>query len=132
MHIVGVQCRWHEHRLGAKITMSEETYRLYQNDPSERLFITEMLMSEIRQQAARLRPPLDPPQRRLRAVWSREAQQDLRAMHNLEAEAMMTQLMSRDLLSDTSENVTLVGNNRVWKKGWKPEFLDVNWMKEGF
>lgn len=132
MHIVGIQCRWHEHRIGAKATLSEECYRRYQEDPTERLYITEMLMTELRRQAARLRPPLDPPQRRLRAVWSRDAQQDLRSMHNLEAEAMLTQLMGQELQGEISENVTLVGNNRVWKGGYKPEFLEINWKKEGF
>lgn len=135
MHIIGIQCRWHEHSIGANATLSEECYRRYQNDPSERLFITEMLMAELRRQAARLRPPLDPPQRRLRAVWSREAQQDLRAMHNLDAEAMLTELMGLELQGEMSENVTIVGNNRVWQGGYKgqrPEFLIVDWKTEGF
>lgn len=126
-HIIGFQARWRGHRIGAKITMSEECYRQYQNDPTHKLCIRELLIEEMRAQAARLRVPEEEPQRRLRARWTMEAEQDLRAMHNLDAEALMADLLASEL----NEEVTLVGNNRVWKQS-KLDFFEINWKKEGF
>lgn len=35
--------------------------------------------------------------RKLKAVWSMEAQQDLRIMHNIDAEALLTEMIAREI-----------------------------------
>lgn len=57
--------------------------------------------------------------RELRVRWSREAAEDLRAMHNLNAEAVLTELLSEAINQEIDSEL-----------GVNPR--KVNWKKEGF
>jgi len=52
------------------------------------------------------------PHRRLRAMWTVEAQQDLRAWHNLESEFRLAQTLSAELMSTINKETSLCD----WKK----------------
>jgi len=43
--------------------------------------------------------------RKLKAVWSMEAQQDLRSQHNLNAEAQLTKLLTEEINREIDEEI---------------------------
>ncbi len=112
-HVIGMMVRHNGQKIGAKCTVSEDQYRRMQTAPEEKEMILDMLRDEIRRFASRLPPE---PIRRLRATWTMEAAQDLRAMHGLNTDMLMEEL-ARDM-----------GLSRRWYG----EADRVNWKKEGF
>jgi len=69
--------------------------------------------------------------RQLRARWSQEAVEDLRAVHNIDAEAVLTDMLAAEINQEIDGELLrdLRGFTRA-KRGipWRK----VNWKKEGF
>jgi len=81
------------------------------------------------------------PTRRLRAVWTMDAQQDLRAMHNLNAELELTEILAAEIMDAMPEFTTrrqrAERDGRVFTLGRFGSAVEVtklaiNWKKEGF
>jgi LAS superfamily LD-carboxypeptidase LdcB len=109
-HIIAITAQHRGHRLGTKVLVSEDQYRRMQTSPEEKEEVLELLRKEIREFATRMNLPEI---RRLRAQWTMESQQDIRAMLNEEAARALAAQMAEDL------------------GGLEPGET-VNWINEGF
>ena len=45
------------------------------------------------------------PNRKLKAVWSMEAQQDLKAMHNIDAEGALASIMAKEIQDEIDQEI---------------------------
>jgi hypothetical protein len=95
--------------------------------------------------------------RRLKAVWSREAQEDLRTMHNLRAEGILTEILAQEINAEIDADTIrwaqrngAVELNRPSEREWWDHYWAIhgdlddeqtyyehrsescNWQKEGF
>jgi len=56
--------------------------------------------------------PVAPQSRKLKAVWSREAQEDLRAVHNIDAAAKLSEVLAREIVAEIdAEVIEDISNN---------------------
>jgi hypothetical protein len=69
--------------------------------------------------------------RELRARWSQEAVEDLRAIHNLDAEAVLTEMLAAELNQEIDQESRDIRGFFRSKKATR-FFRKVDWKKEGF
>lgn len=125
MYIVGMTVIHQGRRLGSKTTVTPEWHDRIIINPIERRTVLEMLRCEIQRVANELYPEIEhfneAEHRHLRARWTREAQQDLRAMHNIDTEQALSQILANEFNREFDYNATIMKNSQK-----------VDWKKEGF
>jgi len=106
-HVIGLSCQRDFYRIGVSAS-----YRNHEGiEPIHLKLIRERLEDELREIVTH-----DMQTRQLRATWSMQAQQDFRAIHNLEAEREIAAMMADEM--------------RNYEPDCPKEVL--NWREEGF
>ena len=74
--------------------------------------------------------------RRLKAVWTRESQEDLLAIRNLDAEEDLAAILAREIRAEIDAEIDaelgLIGTTLNANKFCRRETTKVEWTKEGF
>jgi hypothetical protein len=68
--------------------------------------------------------------RELKARWSQEAMEDLRAIHNINAEAILTEVLAAEINNEIDDEISR--DIRGWGRARRVTSRKVNWKKEGF
>lgn len=115
--ILGLTLDWEGRHYFASISTQPDFWEELQNvNRKEELY--QLLREEIQLRIEE--DVIHPAPRRLRARWTYEAQQDLRAMHNFNAEAALTDILATELEHNCTHWDEVQQNQKV------------NWKKEGF
>lgn len=116
LHIVGLTTIVNgNHRLGVRMTVAPEVYE----NPELMGIAMSTLHDELAVEINKFKDALrlvNQPVRHLRARWTMEAQQDLRAMHNLESEAELAQILSREAMQNMVKGMRCVPIELKWQE----------------
>lgn len=116
LHIVGLTTIVNgNHRLVARMTIAPEVYE----NPELMGLAMSTLHDELAAEVDKFKHTLlmvNQPVSNLRARWTMEAQQDLRAMHNLESEAALAQMLSREAMQNMVKGMRCVPVELKWQE----------------